>query len=98
MQDDMIFFLRRRNARDEIGAIERCEREPKEAIFEDIRSAERVAITINAGVGLHAPRDAVVLRDSLERISVHDEVAGTRFDQSTAIASAINAAQTTLRL
>jgi hypothetical protein len=98
MQDDTIFFLRRGDAGDEIGAIERCECEPKEAIFEDVRSAERVALAINAGVSLHTSRNAVVLRDPLERISVHDEVAGTRFDQSAAIAPVINAAQAALRL
>jgi hypothetical protein len=69
----------------------------EETIFEDLGTAECVALAVDAGIGLRASRDGVILRDPLEGIGVHDPVTRTRFDESAPISCAIDAAQTVLR-
>ena len=89
MQNNMVFLLGCRDAGDEIRALERGESQPQEAILEDIGPAERIPFAIDAGVGLCATGDAVVLRYPFEGIGVNNEVARTGFDESTAVAPAI---------
>src|SRR5262249_61683044 len=73
----MVLLLGRRDAGDKIGAIVGCKSEPEKPVLENIGAAEGVALAIDAGIGLAASGDGIVLRDPLEGIGVHNEIAGT---------------------
>jgi len=63
-----------------IRAVERAVGDADEPILEHVGAAQRVALAVEAGIGLLASGYAVVAGGAREGVGVDDEVAGSRLD------------------
>ena len=91
---DMVLALGRLDAGDVVGAVERGVGHAEEAVPEDVGAAQRIAVAVEACVGLPAGRlgDTIVAGAACEGVGMHYEIAGACFDDGGAVAAVIHGA------
>src|SRR5262245_47094342 len=100
LERDIVLALGRRDARNEVGAVEGGIGEPQVAIPKDVGAAERVAAAVEGGVGLAAGRAgyAVVVGGAREGVGVNDEIPGAGLDDGSSVAPVVDGAIPAARL